>query len=116
MGKRRCKSKNDCVGAIFGAILENNTHPKIPEPHPLFPFGWISDPLMLSCRGETRVFGMLTLYNGMGSFSDVVWVVSSVTKTIRGASYPPLVYPACGVYRGMVELFSFFLGDVCFTV
>ena len=26
----------------------------------------------------------------MGFFSDVVWVVSSITKTIRGVSYPIL--------------------------
>ena len=31
---------------------------------------------------------MLSLYtNGMGAFFDVVWGVSSVTKTIRGVSY-----------------------------
>ena len=32
---------------------------------------------------------MLSLYtNGMGSFLDVVWVVQSFTKTVRGVSYP----------------------------
>ena len=39
-------------------------------------------------RGKNVFFRMLSLYtNGMGSFVDVVWVVFSVKKTIRGVSY-----------------------------
>ena len=44
---------------------------------------------MLLFKGKNVFFRMLSLVtNGMGSFVDVVWVVFSVKKTIRGVSYP----------------------------
>ena len=48
------------------------------------PFHWISDPLMLSCKGKKRVFSDALVPNLVGwALSDVVWVVSSVRKSIR---------------------------------
>ena len=39
--------------------------------------------------GEKRLLDGFTPHtNGMDSLSDVVWPPSSVTKTIRGVSYP----------------------------
>ena len=39
--------------------------------------------------GGGRFFGCFRPYtNGSGSFSNLVWVVLRVTKTIRGVSYP----------------------------
>ena len=46
--------------------------------------------LKLSCKEKNVFFRILfsPYSNGMGSFSHVGWVVSSVAKTIRGVPYP----------------------------
>ena len=52
-------------------------------------------PLMLPRNAKRRVFffRMLSLYTcRMGSFSDVVWIVASVTKTIRGVANPVKIF------------------------
>ena len=45
---------------------------------------------MLSCKGKGVFSDASVSTNDMGFFSDVVWVVSSVTKTIRGVSFQRL--------------------------